>query len=184
LATLAAKAAVKGNRLVLLPLNSRQAPYAQVPTKLRGALMIQALHKLAQRKEAFLVKINRTVYAALADNCRQLLGSAPQAGRTRGPRATRVAPKKSPIDRSRVLVAYRRLSQTRKSPNIMIAELVRETGAPLEPFKEWLLSECLAHRAIPLLGEPSRATPEELAAALPVDGQLHVYVRFLDEVTR
>jgi hypothetical protein len=186
LATQAAKNLVQGNRLVLLPLqnsNKVGAPYTDVPTLLRGTIMVRALQTMAQKKEAFLVKVGKTTYAALSDNFRQLLSTGPNTEATRKRAATPKGSKKKKtnIERSNVIVAYRRLSQTQRSPDIMIADLVRETGAPLDTFKEWLLGECRAHRAIPFLGEPARASQEQLAAALPVNGRPHIYIRFVEE---
>jgi hypothetical protein len=183
LAIQAAKSLTQETRLVLLPLRNDdkgQAPYTGIPTLLRGPTMVRALQTLAQKREAFLVKVGKTTYAALSDNFRELLSSGRpvEPARDTTPKASK---KKPSIERSNVIVAYRRLSQTQRSPDIMIADLVKETGAPLEAFKEWLLGECRAHRAIPFLGEPARASQEQLAAALPVNGRPHIYIRFVEE---
>jgi hypothetical protein len=85
------------------------------------------------------------------------------------------------LDPSSVVRAYENLALERRSPNIVVSELQRRAGVDLAALQGWLLAECRAHRAVPLLGEPAHATPEQLAAALVVEGRPHLYVRLLQE---
>jgi hypothetical protein len=81
------------------------------------------------------------------------------------------------IDAERVREAYRQLATRQRAVHVTVADLWRDSGVPLAALKSWLLAECQAHRADPALGEPSLATPEQLAAALDIDGRPHLYIQ-------
>lgn len=181
MATLAASELVQPGKLTLLPVTAsgKSKVFSNLPSKVRGAAMLKALQQLAKRREAFLVRVGNSTFAVLAQNCRALLDDAPVA--TPAARGSEDASRIQTIDRASVLLAYRHLSRTQKSPNIPISDLIRETAAPRESFKEWLLAECREHRAIPFLGEPTHATEEQLDAALPVDGRPHIYIQLMEE---
>ncbi len=81
------------------------------------------------------------------------------------------------LDTERVREAYRQLSHRQRAVHVTVADLWRDSGAALPALKSWLLAECQAHRADPALGEPSLATPEQLDAALVIDGRPHLYIQ-------
>lgn len=72
--------------------------------------------------------------------------------------------------------AYKRLASRARSPHVVIRDLWRETGIPLEALHSWLLGELKAGRADVALGEPTLASPEQLQAALVLEGRPHLYV--------
>lgn len=194
-------------KLVLFPLATDAPIYANVPMKVKNVLP-RALQRIVERREGFAQRVGRSSLVALRRNLRELLdltattaeasaresdggrrAQAREAGREDGGQesgrdggareATRDGDGK--LNPEQVVRAYRQLSEQLHSPNVVIADLQRASGVPIEQLKAWLLSECRAHRAIPMLGEPTAATAEQLAAALPVEGRPHLYVRLVQE---
>jgi hypothetical protein len=161
-------------RLVLLPLSAGAKRYASIPKKVRDHI-VPALQQCVLRSEAFPVRIGGSHFVALAANLSRLLGVSAS------PQQPLVQPAAPALDRTSVVRAYEQLSLQRRSPNIIVSELQRESGVELRALQGWLLAECRARRAVPLLGEPAHATPEQLAAALVVEGRPHLYVRLVQE---
>lgn len=93
------------------------------------------------------------------------------------PRA-KMVPRVRAVDGASVMRAYSRISSRTKSPNVLISDLHKESKVPLESLKPWLMAESIAHRVVPILGEPVHASAEQLSAALMVEGAPHLYVRF------
>lgn len=166
-----------GSGLVLVPLSKDHETYKGVPGKVKDHV-VPAARRLVEARKAFRVRVGQTNLIALAANLSGLLH--PEAAAPSGSVAPAVSDT-SPLDPQRVVEAYTRLTRESRSPHVIVSDLQRESGVPLEPLKAWLLSECRAHRAIPLLGEPARATEEQLSAALVVEGQHHLYVRLVEE---
>jgi hypothetical protein len=166
-------------RLDLLPLSEKDERYRGIPAGVCGAIVALLTRRVSQR-DAFPVQVGKASFVALAEGLRALVGVAtPPRGKDAGvPRSRRAPPS---LDRRSVVRAYEQLSRKRRSPNIIVSELQRESGVELATLQGWLLGECLAHRAVPLLGEPAHATAEQLAAALVVEGRPHLYVRLVQE---
>jgi hypothetical protein len=165
-------------RLDLLPLSAKDERYRGIPSGIRTAISVLLTRRVSQR-DAFPVQVGKASFVALAEGLRALVGVEPPKGEQAGaPSSRRASPS---LDRGSLVRAYEQLSRKRRSPNIIVAELQRESGVELGALQGWLLDECLAHRAVPLLGEPAHATAEELAAALVVDGRPHLYVRLVQE---
>lgn len=165
-------------RLDLLPLAEKDERYRGIPAGVRGAIVARLTRQVSQR-DAFPVQVGRASFVALAEGLRALVGVAPQNGKGAGAPSTKRASLR--VDGRSVVRAYQQLSRKRRSPNIIVSELQRESGVELAALQGWLLGECLAHRAVPLLGEPAHATAEQLAAALVVEGRPHLYVRLVQE---
>lgn len=141
------------------------------------------------------VKAKRLVEAAKARAAKLIATSRQRAQAFVTKAGTKAAPKKQnklstksgkirnmpAVDRITILAAYDRLTAKAKSPNVLISDLQSETGLGLRLLKPWLLAESEAHRALPLLGEPSLATPKERAASLDIEGKPHMYIRFLTQ---
>jgi hypothetical protein len=85
-----------------------------------------------------------------------------------------------PFDPTAARLAYQRLVEQLRSPEILISDLQEISGLPLKPLQEWLLAECRAHRAVPGKGDPALATPRQLECALNIDQKPYLYIRFLE----
>jgi hypothetical protein len=168
---------LKSDKLDLLPLSADAKRYAPIPRRVRDHIAV-ALQQSVLRKEAFAVNVGGSKCVALLANLQALVAAQGASQPRSAEPPTDVA---AHLDPRSVLRAYEQLSQERRSPNIVVSELQRESGVELEALQRWLISECLAHRAVPLLGEPAHATPEQLAAALVVEGRPHLYVRLVQE---
>lgn len=78
---------------------------------------------------------------------------------------------------AKVQKAYDRVSARQKSPWISLSDLHNELGSPSEtPFKIYMLKLCKEHKAIPMLGEPTRASKQQLKYALEIGGRPHIYI--------
>jgi hypothetical protein len=84
------------------------------------------------------------------------------------------------FDPAAARLAYQRLVEQLRSPEILISDLQEASGLPIKPLQEWLLAECRAHRAVPGKREPTVATPRQLECALIIDREPHLYIRFLE----
>ncbi len=165
------------DKLVLLPLSAGAKSYVPIPVRVREHI-VPALQQSVRRQDAFAVRVKGSNFVALAANLKGLVSA-------QGPIEQHPAHSKetgsASFDREAVVRAYEQLTLQRRSPNIIVAELQRESGADLYALQRWLLAECSARRAVPLLGEPARATAEQLTAALVVEGRPHLYVRLVQE---
>jgi hypothetical protein len=85
-----------------------------------------------------------------------------------------------PFDPAAARLAYQRLVEQLRSPEILISDLQEASGLPIKPLQEWLLAECRAHRAVPGKGDPALATPRQLECALNIDQKSYLYIRFLE----
>jgi hypothetical protein len=177
LADRAVRDQVRLGKLDLLPVSPESPRYTKIPSKVRAHIKA-ALQACVLRGEAFPVKVGGSNCVALATNLKALLGDdLKPAARL----AEAASPRGGSFDTDVVVRAYEHLSAERRSPNVIVAELQRESGVELTALQGWLLAECRAQRAVPLLGEPAHATPEQLAAALRVEGRPHLYVRLVQE---
>jgi hypothetical protein len=84
------------------------------------------------------------------------------------------------FDPTAARLAYQRLVEQLRSPEILISDLQEASGLPIKPLQEWLLAECRAHRAVPGKGEPTVATPRQLECALIIDRERYLYIKFLE----
>jgi hypothetical protein len=165
-------------KLDLLPFSEKDARYRGIPAGVRSAIVALLTRRVSQR-DAFPVQVGKASFVVLAESVRALVGVEPPRGAGVDASSSRRA--QTSLDRHSVVRAYQQLSRKRRSPNIIVSELHRESGVELTALQGWLLGECMAHRAVPLLGEPAHATPEQLAAALVVEGRPHLYVRLVQE---
>jgi hypothetical protein len=166
---------LRPDKLELMPLSAGAKRYEKLPKKVREHVVV-ALQQCVLRAEAFPIKVGGKNYVAFATNMKAVLGMS------HAPDGAPVRPGTGrSFDSDAVVRAYARLSAERRSPNVIVAELQKKSGAERAALQAWLLSECRAHRAVPLLGEPTHATPEQLAAALQVEGRPHLYVRLVQE---
>ncbi|MBF0529238.1 MAG: hypothetical protein HQK55_08210 [Deltaproteobacteria bacterium] len=77
-----------------------------------------------------------------------------------------------------VLAAYTRLKLRHGYSNVEIYELGRESGQDSKELQAFLLEESRQGRAVLSLGDWSLSKPEYQAAAVYLDGQPHLLVRF------
>jgi hypothetical protein len=149
-----------------------------LPKQVEGSFQL-ALRSLLASKRALKLDGAGARLFVLADS---IQAAAAELGVRTTPSVEREPPAPSAVassglDSERVRRAYRSLATRQRAPHVTIADLWRDSGAPLPALKSWLLAECRAHRADPALGEPSLATPEQLAAALEIDGRPHLYIQ-------
>ena len=141
----------------------------KLPTKAKSALS-QALKQLVAKRSLIPLKGGRSNYflsvASLRDYFSPSTVPPPQIP--------------SPFDPAAARLAYQRLVEQLRSPEILISDLQEASGLPIKPLQEWLLAECRAHRAVPGKGEPTVATPRQLECALIIDREPHLYIRFLE----
>jgi hypothetical protein len=165
--------------LVALPIDPKDAYWKGVmPAQVLGSFNPALKHLLAsgralklQGAGLALFVLASSIQAAAAELAGHTAASADAPARAPSP------PMVNGIDSERVRGAYRQLATRQRAVHVTIADLWRDSGAPLPALKTWLLAECQAHRADPALGEPSLATPEQLAAALVIDGKPHLYIQ-------
>jgi hypothetical protein len=84
-----------------------------------------------------------------------------------------------PFSSELAMAAYRRLVDSTRSPEILIADLQAESNLPLEALQKWLLTECREHRAVPGRGEPTVATSRQLECALIIEREPFLYIKFI-----
>jgi hypothetical protein len=141
----------------------------KLPSKARQALL-QALKQLVDERWLISLKAGRSNYFLSIASLRDYL----QIPTTPPP------PIQIPFDPTAARLAYQRLVEQLRSPEILISDLQEASGLPIKPLQEWLLAECRAHRAVPGKGEPTVATPRQLECALIIDREPHLYIRFLE----
>ena len=95
------------------------------------------------------------------------------------PKAKAKAKTKARFSAARVRQAYGELVARYKSPHVVILELAETARVPVPTLKSWLLSEAKAGRASFALGEPTLASKEQLAAAMPIEGRPYLYVELI-----
>jgi hypothetical protein len=165
--------------LVAMPIEPKHPFWrALIPTKVLGSFNPALKDLLASGRAVKLQGAGKSLFV-LASSIRtaaaELVGhpdlSAPSLAQAP------TAPVPNGIDSERVRQAYRQLATRHRAVHVTIADLWRDSGAPLPALKTWLLAECRAHRADPALGEPSLATPEQLDAALVINGKPHLYIQ-------
>lgn len=80
----------------------------------------------------------------------------------------------------RVRSVYWALRKQTGLRNVDIARIAEESGVGRDALHAFLNNERRARRANATLGEPSIATPEELAVALSIDGLPHLYIELYE----
>ncbi len=88
-------------------------------------------------------------------------------------------PQAAAADPAAVRAAYDRLVQRTKSVYVKISGLQAETGLPADVLKEWLMEECRRQRAVAGEGEFTLASEEDRALALTINGEPHLFVKFV-----
>lgn len=141
----------------------------KLPAKAKSALS-QALKQLVAKRSLIPLKGGRSNYFLSAASLRHYLQTP----------TTPPPPIQTPFDPTAARLAYQRLVEQLRSPEILISDLQEASGLPIKPLQEWLLAECRAHRAVPGKGEPTVATPRQLECALIIDREPHLYIRFLE----
>jgi hypothetical protein len=141
----------------------------KLPSKARQALL-QALKQLVDEKWLISLKAGRSNYFLSVASLRDYF-----------PPSTIPPPQiPPPFDPAAARLAYSRLIEQLRSPEILISDLQEASSLPLKPLQEWLLAECRAHRAVPGKGDPALATPRQLECALNIDQKPYLYIRFLE----
>lgn len=138
----------------------------KLPAKARG-VVAQALKNLVDERLLIPLKAGSSNYFLSVASLR---GYFPAS----------TVPPPPPFDPAAARLAYRRLVEQLRSPEVLIADLAEASLMPLKPLQEWLLSECRAHRAVPGKGEPTVATPRQLECALDIDRERYLYIKFLE----
>jgi hypothetical protein len=164
---------LRGERLV--PRRSSEAALKKtakgLPTGVRNEL-VRGLKGLVDTGEVLVFKLGSGGYFFFREELEVALAKVPR------PPAAKAA---ADDVRYTVTQAYKALSDERGLRNVSIARLVARTGLSADKLHSFLLAECRAHRANPTLGEPTAASPDELAAALLIDGRPHLYVELFAE---
>lgn len=83
------------------------------------------------------------------------------------------------LTRDRVLAAYREIVSATGLSNVLVEELRRHLQAPINELAEVLVQECRAGRAVPSRGDWLLASEATRAAAIHIDGQPHLIIRFV-----
>lgn len=104
----------------------------------------------------------------------------PHARDTKPKPATSNASRTTEQNERLIRAAYERESKKQRSPDVPIADVVDASGLPISTVHQVLEVMFRSHKATPFLGEPARASKRQLAAAFPVDGRPHIYMRVLD----
>jgi hypothetical protein len=111
---------------------------SKLPAKAKSALS-QALKQLVAERSLIPLKGGRSNYFLSAASLRDYL----QIPTTPPP------PIQIPFDPTAARLAYQRLVEQLRSPEILISDLQETSGLPIKPLEEWLLAECRAHRRYP-----------------------------------
>jgi hypothetical protein len=82
------------------------------------------------------------------------------------------------MDEAAIRRAYRETVREFGYPDVLIHEVFRRTGGELASFKAGLLEACRTGRAVPGVGDWSLSPSEAREAALYINGQPHLRVRF------
>lgn len=167
LAISAVKGLTNGSKPQLVPKSKIDEKKRKLPAKARGAVD-QALKQLVTERALIPLKAGRSNYFLSVASLRDYFP------------AIIYPPLETSFDPAAARLAYQRLVEQLRSPEILISDLQEASGLPLKPLQEWLLSECRAHRAVPGKGEPTVATPRQLECALIIDQEPHFYIRFLE----
>lgn len=141
----------------------------KLPSRARKALG-QALKQLVAEHSLIPLKAGRSNYFLSVASLRDYF-----------PPSTVPPPQTLPLfDPAAARLAYQRLVEQLRSPEILISDLQEASGLPIKPLQEWLLTECRAHWAAPGKGDSALATPQQLECALIIDREPYLYIRFLE----
>lgn len=151
-----------------MSLNEKHESYRSLPSGLRGCIK-QAVAALKSERLAIPLKVSSSNGFIFTESVLEVVGVS--AAPTLSDRE---------LNLEHVRAAYRRLVDRDRAPEVLVSELQAESGVPLPDLKAWLESQCLAHRVVPTVGEPTAATQEQLAAALQIEGGLYLYVKLLE----
>jgi hypothetical protein len=83
------------------------------------------------------------------------------------------------LTRERVLTAYREIVNATGLSNVLVEELRRHLQTPINKLAEMLVQECRAGRAVLSRGDWLLASEATRAAAVHIDGEPHLIIRFL-----
>lgn len=155
-------------KVSFMSLNPEHDAYRALPTRLRKYIK-KAVATLTKENVVLPLKLSRYNGFIFIDSVLEV------AGVTAG-----TEPVWRASDSERVQSAYRRLVVRDRAPEVLVSDLHIESGVSLDALRAWLKGQCLAHRVVPTAGEPTAATPEQLAAALQMDGGPYLYVKFLE----
>lgn len=86
---------------------------------------------------------------------------------------------KPTLTRDQVLAAYREIVKATGLSNVLIEDLWRRLQAPMDELASMLVAECRAGRAVPTRGDWQLASEATRAAAVDIDGQAHLIIRFV-----
>lgn len=130
-----------------------------------------ALKRLVEEKELIPFKVGRTNYFLPVKSLAEYLSPVQSAT---PPEIASVAT----FDPEQVIDAYRRIVQRTRYPDVLISDLQKDSGADLAALKSWLIEQCLQHRAIPGKGEWTVASDAAKAAAIQINNEPHLFVKF------
>jgi hypothetical protein len=82
------------------------------------------------------------------------------------------------ISNADVLRAYHETVAELGYPDVLIHEVFLRLGGDLDAFKTYLMDACRQGRALASVGDWSLSSPEERKAALYINGQPHLRIRF------
>lgn len=83
------------------------------------------------------------------------------------------------LTRERVLTAYREIVNATGLSNVLVEKLRRHLQTPINKLAEMLVQECRAGRAVLSRGDWLLASEATRAAAVHIDGEPHLIIRFL-----
>lgn len=86
---------------------------------------------------------------------------------------------KPTLTRDQVLAAYREIVKATGLSNVLIEHLRRRLQVPMDELADLLVEECRAGRAVPSRGDWQLASEATRAAAVDIDGQAHLIIRFV-----
>jgi hypothetical protein len=160
---------IADNRSKPLPITAQHKEWKKnLPSGLRSVIP-QVIRQLKEQRKVITFRVgNSNLFFFETQVLQQLAMTMPPASsETQEPA----------WDPALVQAAYRRLKERTRSPHVFISDLQQESGMPLAPLQAWLQQECRAHRAVPTRGEPTLATAEQLAAALSIQDEPHLYIQ-------
>ncbi|WP_395745632.1 hypothetical protein [Prosthecobacter sp.] len=133
----------------------------------------EAIKRLIQDKKLISVQRGRSRYylhSASIRSCLNLNDAEPP---------TKTAEADHLIDEGVIRQAYDSLVQEAGYADVRISDLQQRSGVQLDTLKPWLLNQSREGRIAPTRGDWSLAGEDEKAAAIQIDGQPHVRIRFL-----
>jgi hypothetical protein len=133
----------------------------------------EAIKRLIQDRKLIPIKRARSLYYLHAESLRHFVDSPTLASGPEQPQPT------GKVDEAAIREAYRRLVSETGFSDVRISDLCRRAGVKADQIKSWLLAQSRQGIISPTRGDWSLAGPDERAAAIEINGEQHLRIRFL-----